>query len=273
MLESLRSRPDAVEVTDPMIASLVAHLGVRTKHLRDSIWESTDLLLDELARHLSDARNLSTFLLSDPTVMEGAFQKQMSQLNLPESERNTLVSLMTRMVPGSMDGHAAEFAELVRLLLFELRASVLPSAARNAPIKALAATPVPEPLAEHYRSLRWFVCHSPVPLILGDVGCRFEVPGPKRYKSLDEKDDRVEGVSLPLASDRVLVGTVLSAVPRVGFSGLAEAHAKCSREFFVCSAPSDRMRSLAARIGVDAGFVTREEMTRLLPALLSAEEE
>jgi len=267
LVDDLRRAPDGTQVTDPMIASLVAHLSIRTKHLRDSVCESTDLFLQELERHLSDPGNLRAFTLSDPSVLERAFEEQLDRRHVPLGQRKSLVALLMDITAASLDQHSTEWRALAQRML-QVAASVAPAAIRNGHIRALSTAAIPEPRAEDYRSLRWFVCQSPVPLILGDVGCLFEVSGPRRYKCLTDRHDQVEGVSLPLQSDRVLLGTASSVDPHVDFTALTHAHARCSREFFICSRRSDEMDSLAVRLGEDGSLMTREEMASLMRALL-----
>jgi hypothetical protein len=267
LVDDLRERPDGTEIAAPAAASLIAHLCVRTKHLRESVSESTDLFLDEVRRYLSDPENLKALILSNPDAMKDAFEKESTLRRIPQNQRRSWVSFALSMTPVFMDLHPAESAALAQLLLTAVK-NVAPAAVRNGHIKALSRTVIPEPRAEHYSSLRWFVRQSPVPLILGDVGCLFEVSGPKRYKSLNDKDDHVQRVSLPLLPDRVLVGTALSAAPHVDFAPLTEAHARCSRDFFVCSSRSERMKALADRIGEDAALIGKEEMSRLVAEML-----
>jgi hypothetical protein len=53
---------------------------------------------------------------------------------------------------------------------------------------------------------------SEQPLILGDVGCLFEVHNAKRFKSLSDKDDVTVAAYLPISSDTIVVGTGGSAM-------------------------------------------------------------
>ena len=256
LVDDLRRAPDGTRIADPMIASLVAHLSIRTKHLRDSVLESADSLLPHIRLYLSDPRNIEALALAGLTRPDA-----------PWSQNRRLRRLAVRQAPSFIRQRRMQLRALAQNALPAVE-SMLPAAIRSGHIKALASTPVPEPRAEHYRSLCWFVCQSSVPLVIGDVGCLFEVSGPKRYKSLNDKDDQVQRVSLPLLPDRMLVGTPSPTVPRSDFDALVEAHARCSRDFFVCSSPSDRMKALAAKIGDDAALIGKEEMSRLVRALL-----
>lgn len=255
LVDDLRIRPDGTEIVNPAVTSLVAHLSVRTKHLRDSILESSESLLPHIERYLLDLRNIQPLVLEHLTRSDAFWGQNRSRKRFAE-----------RQAPKAMRQHRAQLRTARAAFMAHVK-SVLPAAIRNGHIKALASTPVPEPRVEHYRSLRWFVRHSPVPLILGDVGCLFEVSGPERYRSLPGKDDRVEVVSLPLSSDRMLVGA--SAAPELDFEALTEVHAKYSRDFFVCSQRCARMDSLALKLGQEPGLITDEEMSRVLHELLS----
>lgn len=257
LVDNLRTRPDGTEIVDPAVASLVVHLSIRTKHLRDSLLESADALIPYLDLYLSDPLNIENL------AIQGLLRP-----DAPCSRNRRLRRVAVRKAPNFVRRHKAELHLAGRNLILLVKAA-LPQAIRNGHIKALLSAPIPEPRAEQYRSLHWFVCQSPVPLILGDVCCLFGVSGSERYKSLTDKEDRVEMVSLPLLSDRMLAGTPRPTLPKLDFEALTEAHAIYSRDFFVCSAPSDRMRSLALRLGEGEALFTKEEMTLLLSELLA----
>jgi len=268
LVDELRTRPDGAHITDPAVASLIAHLSLRTRHFRDSIYESTDLFLDEIGRHLSDPENLKAYILTNPETMREALEKEFTSRKVPRNQRKLWTALALKMMPTFLEQQAEALMFLARFVQ-KAAAAALPRAVRNGHIKALASTPIPEPRAEEYLSLRWFVCHSPSPLIFGDVGCLFRVSGQERYRSFTFKDDRIEAASLPVSSERMLVGTRAGSVPEVDLDALTQAHAAYSRDFLVCSERCERMDSLALNLGSEPGLLSDEEMRRMLKELLS----
>ena len=112
--------------------------------------------------------------------------------------------------------------------------SLLPNAVRDGHIKSLAKHPAPETRSEGYQSLNWFVREVAEPLILGDIGCLFEIAGERRFKPFDDKGDKIVNVYFPIASRKLLLGTSHSAAFDVDVSDVNEATSKCSYECFVC---------------------------------------
>src|SRR6185295_1380863 len=83
----------------------------------------------------------------------------------------------------------------------------LPEIVKRGHIKALAKSLVPEPRAEQYRRLQWKVFKTEEPLILGDVGCVFQVGG-DRFVSTSGKEDDLKAVLLPIATNTLVIGTI-----------------------------------------------------------------
>ena len=88
----------------------------------------------------------------------------------------------------------------------------LPTLVAEGQIKTLAKSLIAEPRLDDYRKLHWHIRKSEQPLILGDVGCLFEVRNAKRFKSLSDKDDVIVAAYLPISSDTIVVGTGGSAM-------------------------------------------------------------
>jgi hypothetical protein len=128
----------------------------------------------------------------------------------------------------------------------------------------LAKNLIPEPRVEDYRKLHWFVCKSDEPLILGDVGCLFEVAGKKKFISLSGKEDDLRNIYLPISSDTLVVGTTSTTTPQVDVQAINEASAKISRDFFVCHESSAEMYKLLTILGAEAEIFGNDEIAQLV---------
>lgn len=117
--------------------------------------------------------------------------------------------------------------------------------------------------------MNWVVREFAEPLILGDIGCVFEVNGERRFKPFDDKDDKIVNIYLPIASRKLLIGRSHSTAPDVDLDRISEASVKCSYEYFVCSGLSTRNNDLSKSIGKWAGILTKREMEELLKDILS----
>jgi hypothetical protein len=167
------------------------------------------------------------------------------------------------------EGNISEVQQFAQGVISHFK-TLLPSAINEGHIKALAKTPIPEPRAEDYRALRWFIYKSERPLVLGDVGCLFETAGERRFKSLNEKDDEIRNIYLPIMSNRILIGTAFSSTREVDFRPIEEAIVKCSREFFVCSESSRDRANLLPLIGTAAEIATENDLDQMMNEVVKA---
>jgi hypothetical protein len=140
----------------------------------------------------------------------------------------------------------------------------IPVMAKEGHIKTLAKSLIPEPRVEDYRQLNWFVCKSDDPLILGDVGCLFEVAGKKKFISLSGKEDDLKSIYLPISSDTLVVGTASPSMPQVDFKAINENSAKISKEFFICRESSPEMQKLQTILGAEAEIFGNDEIEQLV---------
>jgi hypothetical protein len=118
-----------------------------------------------------------------------------------------------------------------------------------------------------YAPFRWFLVIPTTPIYLGDTVCLFETSGTRRFKPLNDGDDSVQRIFLPLASDRILVGTPYRKSPKVDAVVLNKAIVRCSYEYFVSANQLPLTSALPASIGKRAGVLSEVEMQRILRAI------
>jgi len=263
LINELRDKANGTVIRDPSIADFITHLCVRTKHLRDSFQRPSEFLVNKLQEYLSNIKNVKTLILKNPKIMEDAFKDAIKNINMPPFIKEKLVPLMPYITSAVIDQHKEEIQLFSKFLFTQLKNS-LPTMIKKGHISALEKGLIPEPRAEKYRSLKWFVCQSETDLILGDVACLFAVKGKKRYKSITFADDEIENIYLPISYDHILIGTPLHSVPEIDFKAINEAYAKCSRDYFVSSKSSPEMAALASRIGEEAEVITNEELEEII---------
>jgi hypothetical protein len=262
-INELRDKPNGTVVTDSSIADFITHLCLRTKHLRDSFDYPSEFLVDKLREYLSDSNNVKTLVLKDPKIMEDAFKDAIKDIDIPPFIKEKLLLSLPYITSAGIDQHKKQIQLFVQLFFTQLKNS-LPAMLKKAHINALGKGLVPEPRAEKYRSLKWFVGQSETDLILGDVGCLFAIKGGKRYKSLTFADDEIQNIYLPISYNRILIGTPLHSVPEIDFKAINDAYAKCSRDYFVSSKSSPEIASLASRIGEEADAISNEELEEIV---------
>ena len=269
LLDRLRAKSDQTEIHDPRVAEFVAHLCVRTRHLRESFLESSEVLLSKIPEHLFNVDNLKAFVSNHPELMTQELEKVIADNPMLEPYSKMLLQIGPTMAIALFDENKSDIGQLAQPLISNLK-GVLPRAVKEGHIKALARAPIPEPRVEDYYILRWFVCESESPLILGDIGCLFETAGTRRFKPLNEKSDEIRNIYLPIMSNRMLVGTALPSAPTVDFRLIEEATVKCSKEFFVCSEASQDRTRLLRLIGTESEIVTEDDLDKIMSELVTA---
>ncbi len=193
-------------------------------------------------------------------------------MQLPKYQRLVVRQRMLTLIRperlvGQMDKEITEYAFMFRVL-GPLLLEKIPILVREGHIKSLAKSLIAEPRVEGYRLLNWFVYKSGETLILGDVGCLFEISGSQKLKSLNDKEDELRNVYLPISSDTLVLGTTSSSMPYVDSKRINENSAKCSRDFFVCQEASREMSDLQALLSSQAEILSKQEIVSLLAEVI-----
>jgi Protein of unknown function (DUF4238) len=260
-IEILRAQEDSTAIHDDRIVQFVTHILVRTKHLRESFSQSSNILMDKISERLSDSENIKRLIFRDPKVAASAIDDLIEAQYIPSDYRDLFLWLLTELAPTVVDEHQSEIKPMVESLIDPLR-NAIPKAVKNGHINALTNSLIPEIRVEAYRKLNWFIHVSNNPVILGDIGVLTETGGPKRFKSLSDKDDEIKSIVLPISSSRVVIGTG-SDMPVLDFD-LNEVIAACSRQFFISSRQSSEMDALHVRIGEQSEIITAEELEEIV---------
>jgi hypothetical protein len=262
LIDELRGQDDGVQIDDSRVIDLVAHICVRTKHLRDSFRESSEFLVETISSYLSDYNNMKILIFRNPKILDEAIEKSMNDYPIPPAHKKMLSMFMKKMAPAMLDEKQAEIKLMFRFLI-EIIKSIIPMALKQGHIKVLAHNPIPEPRAEDYRTLRWFIHKPKNPVIFGDIGVLFETSGSRRFRSINEKKDKIKNIFLPVSSTNLLVGTH-SASPLPFDFDLNEAIAKCSRDYFISSERASTIATLHSIIGQESELISKEELEQIV---------
>ena len=268
LIDELRKEPHGARVDSKQVSDFVAHLTVRTKQLREFFRESGEYLIDQITLYLSDRSNLKRLLLSKPELMREELQKTLNDIPVAQVYKDFLIELVQLNAQEIVDQHMPDLQSTLHELIGQIK-NLLPNAVRDGHIRTLAKHPTPQPRSEVYQALNWTVRDVADPLILGDIGCLFEIAGDRRFKPFDDKGDKIVNVYFPLASRKLILGTSHSAAFAVDVGDLNKATSKCSYEYFVCSELSPANDALSHSIGDWAGILTKREMEQLLNEILA----
>lgn len=276
LLDELRREDDGYKITNPKLAEFICHLSLRTKHLRDSLIDSTSILAQALTGFLSDKDNFRYWIIEyykrHPEVIRKAIDDELKRRKTPKHQFHVMRQRLLMMASPNqlvkrMESDISQYALMFSLLGPSLIKQI-PDIAKKGHVKALAKNLMPEPRVEVYQQLSWFVIKANKTLILGDVGCLFEVENNEKYFSLNNKDDKLKSVYLPISSDTLIVGTTLSAPPVIDFRHLNEKFAKCSRDYFICRESTSEIGNLQAFLGVEAEIFSKEEILQIVKEVI-----
>ena len=263
LLDEVRNTEDRAEVINPKIADFITHLCIRTKHLRDSTRESYEYLVLKLEEYLSDFNNLKDHVFDSPLMIDCVLENISKQIPVSEDQKNQLKQLLPYFISKYFNGKQFEI-EALTLYFFQQVKTIPRKKIKESHIKALTKNTIPEPRAEMYRNMHWFVLNTDVPLLLGDVGCVFEVEGKNHYRALTGKNDEIKAIYLPISSKQMLVGTAFLTPPPIDYHIFIEKYVKCCREFFICPKPSPHNYLIAQKIGLDSDLISKEELDRIV---------
>jgi hypothetical protein len=143
----------------------------------------------------------------------------------------------------------------------------LQNAVKSGHIKSIKKEEKPEARLERYKGLNYqLVKSSNDDFILGDAPVVFHVKGQRAYKTFLDADSELIGLYWPIDSSTLLIGT--HDTKTLSLEEIRQAIARCSLEFFVSSADSERNRELQKIMGVDAELISKEEMDKVLDECL-----
>lgn len=256
----------AIGPANSEIAGLLAHLEVRTRHIRQSFLRLGSVVVDRFLQLMQDDDAFFRYLMrivdEDPRLMISAIQKELPKYGIAESAAEDLWQAIRPYAPDLLAQQKADFSRLGRGLRGVLPKQ-LQSAAKSAQISALKRGVSPEPRVSKYAELQYFLVTSSEPLLLGDSIVLVEVDdGGRRFKAFAEGCAPIKQVYLPLSAWRLLVGT-RDKEPHIP-ADLGELIAQTSLEYFVAPQRSDALTTLATRIGETALPLTDEELEHAL---------
>lgn len=261
-LDDLRSSGEKKEIFDPRIAKLITHIVTRTKHIRDSFRESSEFLFLKIYEYFLYFDNIKIAILSNPEFMRDFIDDKLKNSLAPKVEKDTLRQLIPLIFPAFLDTQKAEMKKIV-LEHIKIIKRVGPKGTKEGHIKGLSQSLTPERRVDSYRILHWFLIDSELPLILGDIGCLFEFTRGRRFRSIDLGEDKINNVFLPIANNKLLIGTSLSTIPHININLINGEIAKCTREFFISSTRSDELLSLIPVISSKSELISKEELRQI----------
>lgn len=239
LVEILKANPVGA-VSDPQIPRFIAHLEVRTRHIRQNFLQSGNRLIEKLLEFMADDHAFSTYLQKE------CFRDPVRR----------------QFLPLFMMQFKAERSKIVARLRSDF-SSALARGAKNGHIQGLKMAIAPEWKVRRYDEFKFHIIEpNDGPLILGDSAILFHVQGQSAYKTFLDKSDEVKQVILPLSPQRALIGATDrdASLP----NNICRALARCSLEYFISAENSERNSLLMEEIGEDADIVPKEVIEQMI---------
>lgn len=252
-------------VTDPLIAELLAHLNVRTRHFREGFLRAGCVIVERILSLLGDESkglsHLERELRKNPSILTEALADKLDSRSLPRAQAEPVVRALMPYLRILLDQMKPEISAMVKHLQSVLPAT-LREGARSGHVSALKEELVPQARVDLHRHLRYMVASVPEEdMVLGDSVVVYRIEGPRRYKPFIDKGDVVTSVYLPLSATKVLLGsTAWSAEPP---AALPLEIARCSLEFFISAETSRDRTALVTQIGENAAHLTKAELDEI----------
>jgi hypothetical protein len=266
LVEALcNGREDAVS-NSMAIAELLAHLEIRTRHLRESFSMSASFLMKELLRFFEDEQAFGKYvqlkLRNDPSILRNAIIEELKSSNPSDSTLEEVLKASQPMFDQILPSLLSNLSSTTN----HLRAAIpqmVKAGSKSGHIKALLQALAPPLKTDVYAKLKFRVLHAQDAIIpLGDSMLVFQLEGERTFKPFSEKGDQIHAVYLPLSSNRVLVGSANDAI--LDISQLPTVIAQCSLEYFIGSSESAGNDLLHSRIGEFAYILSQEQIGALI---------
>jgi hypothetical protein len=254
-IDQLRQSNVSCEINDPSIADFVAHISMRTQHLRETMADSLEDFCLGLMKHIENPANLIPMLkkkiVTDPSPWMKAIEKNLIQRGLSQKQRRKFLFEYVENNIVQVEPHLQELRKQVE--------EKIRSVASIGQLQALARGVIPNGIAVSFHELHWHLFYSDkTQFILGDLGVlmRFQPGG--IYRLFPEEGRLLDAVFLPISSNHMIVGTVAMKAPNLTPEEINVASAKNSREFFIGSKQS-LVESYRPEIGTLNPLITDEE--------------
>jgi len=256
-------------VSEPTIPQFIAHLEVRTRHLRRAFLDSSNYIATRLLNLIADTDTFVSLIqrrmANDSQWLRSLFIEEIKkQTNLPRdlnAHVNKCMKSAGTMIPILLELQKPAIAEAVALLKVQLP-SRFEKAIKSGHLRALKQPINPEARSDQFMSLHFRVIEtSGVNLILGDSAVLFRIDDSRPFRPYTEKNNKVRAVFLPLTPNRLLIGE--QETTDWDCMAIKRQAARCSLEYFIAHENTPENNNLKNEIGTDAALLTEAELEDL----------
>jgi hypothetical protein len=269
LVQRLRVLPAGM-IAEPGLAEFLAHIEVRTRHLRQSFVLTSHALMDRIFDLIaSDVGRFADMVLervkSTPGYLGQMLDEEIAKTPIQRSQRAMIKELALReadkVIPTLRPKLMAELLRWAGMFRDGYKARV-GGAAKDGHLRALAAKSAPEVRIKGHGSFLFKIVDVPAGgMVLGDSVLLFLEETTQRFRPMTQKGHNDRAVILPLTPSKLLVGERVATV--YDFAEIKRAAALCSLEFFLGHENSAENQVLKEQIGTEAGMLSDEEIEEI----------
>ena len=249
------------------IAELVAHLFIRTKHVRNSLEEAGDIMLEMTESLLGTKADFERFV-------RRAFKEKADEIE--KRLYDNLTPVQQKIARKKLRENPEILSAALEQVTTEIVASNpfsepflqqfkegLPKMVRNAHIEIFSESAAPADRVEQLRTFHWFLhTEGHGSFILGDTISLCKASDGK-YKSYLLESKECEHIFLPISSQHILVGSIESCMQKLDVEAINRASAAISQDFFIASQDTDRERSYAQLLNTAISVIEADELEKV----------
>jgi len=264
LLENLRIKPSQSEINKSEVAKFIAHLTVRTRHVRKEITSAVERMFDDILQTFSDPEVVRNFAIhqaqTDPSRIKKDVESELKKrgIKLTSAQKRVHFHRVQKAVIHELKNKPTAYFNGLAVVLKPLAAHIATSS-KAGHIQAIEKSSSPEPRQEVLAKLRWQFTDFPNnSLILGDVGPWAICNRGDTICSLAWAPSEIEVVILPISHSRVLVGTATNPAHPLSAEFINSQSALLSSEFFILSDLKEVNAAYSSMLGQKATEVLDE---------------
>ncbi len=256
-IEGLRKSNQTYQITDHTVIEFVAHISMRTKNIRDSMHSLVETVGEGIAEHMSSNKMKEAIITHVQNSVLNGYEKTAPHFSA--QAMSILRGEVSKEFDKLLKGKDVDLKPEMESILndFPIREKI-----RQGHNELISKDVIPQEIVQIYEKLNWYVVSTDEALVLSDSGMIIETSTKRRFKSVDFINENIVNCFLPIASNRIIVGTVFNVLPGFKVKTLNSAMIKCAFDFFIFHENSPEEEGLTNKIGEWAGIVPKEELQR-----------
>lgn len=244
------------------ISTILAHLEMRSKFLREEMSFVTKTFVHELRAYLYKPQNIFHFIKTYTSENPDFFASELDKLQLNSEQRKIAEAWIDVNFNKFIQENSANLHKAFEPI-FEVFYDKISETVKSGHLKALKKSASDIPRNQAYLELEYTVLRFEKPsLILPDTMVAFLKSSGRATPFLDETGTVVE-VYMPLTSQSILYGYRDKPTNR-SVTTINRILASCSAKNFIAHDDEPDIRALTPRIGKNAAMISKGEMQKII---------